>query len=444
MATPKKLDKATIDGQVRRWARFRARTRKPLPLAGAALAAHNRRMDWWRQARFGMVIHYGLYSVAGRHEWVMNLERWPLADYEKLADGFQPAPGAPRAWARLAREAGMKYVVLTAKHHEGFCLWDTAQTDYNAVRLGPKRDILAEYVQACRDEGLAVGFYYSLMDWHHPDGARCAYDEAARRRFVDFTGGCVRELMSNYGPIDVLWYDVPWPLSGARAWNAGAINRMARRLQPGLIINDRAWLCEDYTTPEEQITPPAAGRDWEACMTMNGSWGWMPSAMADHCDAREVIGRLHKVTAGAGNLLLNIGPAPDGSVPAASRRVLRTVGRWLADNGQAVYGPVDRVANMEWQATGGWTAKGPRTRYYWCNRWAGDTLIFGGIKTKIRRITMLPDGRAVKFTQDPRRVILTGLPDACPDPHAGWVVFNVEFAGPPRQVRGAGCVEITP
>ncbi len=443
MAARKKVSRETIEEQTRRWARFRARTKKRLSLSGAALAAHNRRMDWWRRARFGMFIHYGLYSVVGRHEWVMNLERWPVDAYEKLADGLQPKPGAAHTWARLARQAGMKYVVLTTKHHEGFCLWDTAQTDYNAVQRGPRRDLIAEYVRACRDEGLRVGLYYSLMDWHHPDGARCAYDEAARRRFVEFTAGCVRELMSNYGRIDVLWYDVPWPLSGAKAWNTPAINRMARKLQPGLIINDRAWLCEDYTTPEERITPPAPGRDFEACMTMNGSWGYMPSAMVDHCGAREAIGRLHKVTAGAGNLLLNIGPAPDGSVPAKSRRVLQTVGKWLADNGEAVYGRVDRVEDMEWQATGGWTAKGPRTRYFWCNRWAGDTLIFGGIKTRIRRITMLPDGRRIRFKQDPRRVILTGLPDTCPDSHADWVVFKVDFAGTPRQVRGAGCVEIS-
>ena len=440
MAARKKVDAETIAAQEKRWKRFRARTKQPLGLSGDALAAQNRKMRWWRQARYGMFIHYGLYSVLGRHEWAMNLERWPADEYAKLAKGFLPSVGAPRRWARLAAQAGMKYVVLTAKHHEGFCLWDTAQTDFNAARLGPRRDIIAEYVDACRAEGLRVGLYYSLMDWRHPDGARCAYDEQARKRFVQYTAECVRELMTNYGRIDVLWYDVPWPLSGQKAWNAGALSRMVHRLQPGIIINDRGWLLEDYYTAEEKITPPQPGRDWEASMTMNGSWGYMPSAI-DRCGPREVIRRLAAATAGAGNLMLTIGPAPDGTVPAWSARTLREVGRWLEVNHEAAFGKVDRVESMEWQATGSWTARG-NTRYFWCNRWAGDTIILGGIRTRVRSVTMLAGGRKVKFTQDSRRVILHSLPVKCPDPHAGWVVFKLEFAGKPRQFRGGGCVDI--
>ena len=151
----------------------------------ATAATRDARMKWWREARFGMFVHYGLYALYGREEWVMLLENIPVADYEKKADIFQPRPGCAREWARLAAEAGMKYMVLTTKHHEGFCLWDTQMTDYNAVQRGPKRDLVAEYVAACREFGLKVGFYYSLMDWHHPDGARCATDTAARRRFSE-------------------------------------------------------------------------------------------------------------------------------------------------------------------------------------------------------------------------------------------------------------------
>ena len=155
------------------------------------------RMAWFREARFGMFVHFGLYAMYGRNEWVWTLENIPRDEYVARANEFQPKPGCHREWAKLAKEAGMKYMVMTTKHHEGFCLWDTQMTDWNSVKLGPKRDIVAEYVDACREFGLKIGFYYSLMDWHHPDGGRCAYDVEARKRFNDFTQGCVRELMTN-------------------------------------------------------------------------------------------------------------------------------------------------------------------------------------------------------------------------------------------------------
>ena len=201
-------------------------------------ATRPERMRWWHDARFGMFVHWGLYSQLGRHEWVMNRERIPMADYEKLADSWHPRTDNPaRDWARLAKQAGMQYMVLTTKHHEGFCLWATQQTSYNAVQRGPGRDLVREYVEACREFGLKVGFYYSLMDWHHPDGALCATDEAARRRFLDFTQGCVRELCTQYGQIDILWYDVSWPLETPERWEALEMNQLARQLQPGIIIN---------------------------------------------------------------------------------------------------------------------------------------------------------------------------------------------------------------
>src|SRR3974390_1770247 len=167
-----------------------------------------RRMRWWHEAKFGMVIHWGLYSVIGRHEWAMEQEGIPIPEYEKLAQQFHPKPNAARDWARLAKRAGMKYMVMTSKHHEGFCNFDTKLTNYCAPKQGPGRDLVREYVEAARAEGLRVGFYYSLMDWHPPDGVRCKTDEQARRRFVDYTHGLVRELMTNYGKVDILWYDV--------------------------------------------------------------------------------------------------------------------------------------------------------------------------------------------------------------------------------------------
>ena len=210
-------------------------------------------MKWWHEARFGMFIHWGLYSVLGRHEWVMENEGIPVAEYEQLAKRFKPKPNAARDWARLAKQAGQKYMVMTTKHHEGFCHFDSKLTDYCAPKQGPGRDLVKEYVEAARAEGLRVGFYYSLMDWHHPDGARCATDEAARHRFVDYIHGQIRELLTNYGKIDILWYDVAWPLD-AKGWESEKMNEMVFQLQPDIIVNNRNGLAGDFATPEQTIT----------------------------------------------------------------------------------------------------------------------------------------------------------------------------------------------
>jgi alpha-L-fucosidase len=400
----------------------------------------DQRMRWWREARFGMFVHWGLYSQLARHEWVMNLERIPVKEYEKLADAWKPKTRAAREWARLARQAGMKYMVLTTKHHEGFCLWDTAQTDYNAVRRGPGRDLVREYVEACREFGLKVGLYYSLMDWHHPDGARCAKDERARRRFVDFTHGCVRELCSNYGTIDILWYDVALPLKTPELWESARMNAMVRKLQPHILINNRSLLDEDFGTPEEKVEAAPAGRDWEACMTFNGSWGYMPSATDWH-SPRQVLHMLRIAAAGAGNLLLNIGPKPDGSIPEEAVPRLRAVGRWLAANGEAVYGRVDRALErmMGMPAMGfpgPFVLKG-RTAYMWVFNWVGPQLVIGGTGTPLRRASFPATGKPIRFRQERNRLILCRLPKKNPGKIAGVCVIKLEFASAPRQVHGA-------
>ncbi|MCX5759644.1 MAG: alpha-L-fucosidase [Candidatus Hydrogenedentes bacterium] len=399
-----------------------------------------KRMQWWHEARFGMFVHWGLYSQLGRHEWVMNRERIPVAEYERLAATWKPKPRPAREWARLAKQAGMKYMVMTTKHHEGFCLWDTKMTDYNAAKCGPGRDLVAEYVDACREFGLRIGFYYSLMDWHHPDGARCAKDEKSRRRFLDFTQGLVRELVTNYGKIDVMWYDVSWPLSSPELWESAEMNAMVRQIQPHIIINNRSQLDEDFGTPEEHINPEQAGRPWEACMTFNGSWGWQPAPPEDWHSVRSVLGMLRQCTAEGGNLLLNIGPHPDGSVPQEAVDRLLAVGKWTKANGEAIYGKADRLAGrFEWMPSGQFTLKG-KTAYYWCTRWPGTELALGGIKGKLRAASLLADGRPISFIQEKDRLILKGLPKNAPDKVAGVTVLKLEFATPPRQVLGAGCV----
>ena len=404
-----------------------------------ASATRAERMRWWQEARFGMFVHWGLYTQLGRHEWVMNRERIPVEEYETLADTWRAKDRPAREWARLAKQAGMKYVVMTTKHHEGFCLWDTRQTDYNAVRRGPRRDLVSEYVEACREFGLKVGFYYSLMDWHHPDGANCAKDEAARRRFLDFTQECVRELCSNYGRIDILWYDVSWPLSSPELWETVKMSAMVRELQPHILINDRAQLDEDFGTPEEHVIPAEEGRAWEACMTFNGSWGYMPVS-PDWRTVREVIHMICTAAGGRGNLLLNIGPRPDGSVPEEAVERLTAVGEWVEQNGEALYGPVDRTeGRMEWMPTGQWTLRG-NNAYYWCTRWPGEELVIGGLQPRVKMASLLATGQPIDFEQTEQRLVLKGLPQSNPDRIAGVSVIRLECDAPPRQVLGRGCV----
>jgi len=390
-----------------------------------------RRLKWFLESRFGMFIHWGLYAQLGRHEWVMNRERIPVAEYEKLAKTWKPKPNAARDWARLAKKAGMRYMVMTTKHHEGFCLFDSALTDYTAAKRGPKRDLVAEYVEAARAEGLRVGFYYSMMDWHHPDGARCKHDEEARRRFVDYIHGQVRELCTNYGKLDIMWYDVSWPLD-AEGWESAKMNAMVRELQPDIIINDRSQLPEDFGTPEGHITPEKGGRAWESCMTFNDSWGYTPID-TNYKTAWQVVSMLRQVAAGGGNLLLNIGPTPEGGVPPVCRRELLKVGQWMDKYGPAVYEATDPMV-QEWGITGAFTCKG-NIAYYHCNRWPGKELAIGGLQNKVLSARLM-GGPKVRFKQEGPRLVLRGLPEQAPDPLA--TVIEIECDGTPKQVLGAG------
>jgi alpha-L-fucosidase len=266
-------------------------------------------------------------------------------------------------------------------------------------------------------------------------------DEAARRRFMDFTDGCVTELMSNYGKIDILWYDVSWPLKSPELWESARRNALVRKLQPDILINDRSQLAEDFGTPEEQVTAERAGRNWEACMTFNGSWGYMPSAIDWH-STRQVVFMLRTASAGQGNLLLNIGPRPDGSVPEQAYERLIPLGQWLAANGEAAYGPVERVdGRAEWMACGYWSIKG-NNAYFWADKWPGKELIIGGMRSEVKRASLLATGEEIAFEQLPERLILKGLSDENPDRLAGVSVIKLECASAPRQQCGYGYVVI--
>src|SRR3954469_1503076 len=326
------------------------------------------RLRWWHEAKFGMFIHWGLYSLIGRQEWTLEMEGIPLSQYELLAKHFNPRPGAAREWAKLARRAGQKYMVMTSKHHDGFCLFDTKLTNYCAPKQAAGRDLVREYIDAARAEGLKVGLYYSLMDWHHPDGARCATDPEARRRFVDYTHGLVRELMTNYGKMDILWYDVSRPLTPGQ-WESEKMNRMVFELHPHIIVNNRNGLEGDFATPEQKIDADKSGHAWEACMTLNDSWGYS-SADDDWKTPKQVIRNLVNCARDGGNYLLNIGPKPDGSIPEPSVRILTDVGRWLERNGRAIYGT--EQGSFGWGNYAGYTRRG-NTLYMHVYRWPGST-----------------------------------------------------------------------
>jgi alpha-L-fucosidase len=321
----------------------------------------------------------------------------------------------------------MKYMVLTSKHHEGFCNWDTKLTNYNAAKYGPKRDLIAEYVEAARAEGLRVGFYYSLMDWHHPDGARCATDEAARRRFVDYTHGLVRELMTNYGKIDILWYDVSWPLDAA-GWESEKMNRMVFQLQPDIIVNNRNALPGDFSTPEQTVKGEEGGRAWESCMTLNDSWGYH-AADDNWKTPRTVIRNLLTCARDGGNYLLNIGPQPDGGIPPESERILREAGEWVNRHGEAIHGA--DVCRVKRNVYALFTRKA-NTLYMHVYFWPkGGDVAISGLKARVLSARVLKTGQMATVTQDGFRTHITGLPDAAPD--SPVTTIAIECDGEPVQ-----------
>ena len=391
---------------------------------------HEKRIQWWREAKFGMFVHWGLYSVLGRHEWAMEQEGIPVSEYQQLAQKFKPKPNAARDWARLAKQAGMKYMVMTSKHHEGFCHFDTKLTDYCAPKQGPGRDLAKEFVEAARAEGLRFGFYYSLMDWHHPDGAKCATEEAARRRFVDYIHGQIKELLTNYGKIDILWYDVNWPLT-PQGWESQKMNDMVFQLQPDIVVNNRNGLAGDFGTPEQEVRAEEGNRDWESCMTMNESWGYH-KADDDWKTPKTIVRNLVTCARDGGNYLLNIGPKPDGSIPEESVRILTDVGKWTARYGDTIYG-APRCAVKE-SLFANFTRKG-NTLYTHVHFWPGSTVSLGGLTTKVKSARLLPAGKNVEFRQEEFRVQLTGLPEKAPDEPVS--VIAIECESEPAQDQGA-------
>lgn len=368
------------------------------------------RTEWFQRARYGMFIHWGLYSVLGRGEWTMNRERIPLEEYKRLTDQFTASKYHPAEWAALARDAGMRYMVLTTKHHEGFCLWDSKTCSFNATRSAAGRDLLAEYVAAARSAGLKVGLYYSLGDWLNPDWALgWQGDRAARERFMEYTHALVRELMTDYGTIDLLFYDLPQCYS-AGEWRSVELNAMVRSLQPGILINNRALTTEDYATPEQHVTASSSGRLWEACMTLNEAWGYRPADQ--NWKTPETVARnLAQVAAGGGNLLLNVGPDGEGEIPQICGTTLRKVGAWLEQNHEAIF-DVERNS-LPWLLCGAASLKG-RNLYIFLYPYEGPATTLGGLTTGIRQVTLLATGEAIAFEQKGPQTKFVGLPETKP------------------------------
>jgi alpha-L-fucosidase len=299
------------------------------------------RMTWWREARFGLFIHWGPVSLEGTEiGWSRGGERRglsveagpgsiPVEVYDNLYKRFNPTAFDAKAWVALAQAAGMKYLVFTTKHHDGFCMFDSARTDYK-ITLSPfGRDVVQELAAACHEAGLKLGFYYSPPDWHHPD-----YETVNHERYIDYLHGQLRELCSNYGQVDIIWFD---GLSGtAEDWDAERLMAMIRALQPQVVINNRAGLPEDFDTPEQTIGAFQRERPWESCITLCNQWAWKPGdAMKT---LRECLHTLIRCAGGDGNLLLNVGPMPTGAIEPRQAERLREIGAWLAKYGETIYG----------------------------------------------------------------------------------------------------------
>ncbi len=408
----------------------------------AARAAMPDRMAWWREARFGLFIHWGLYAVPagewnGRTdygEWIRNNGRIPLDVYDGFRQTFNPQSFDPGAWARLARRAGMKYVVITTKHHDGFGLFDSTQSDFTVMNTPFRRDVMREVADAFRREGLKVGWYYSIMDWNRNDYLPRRDWEKDRpaagadfERYVRYMKAQLRELLTNYGRIDILWFDGQWE----NTWNRDRgrdLYDYVRSLQPEIVVNNRVSSGDfagegqgrigDFGTPEQEIPATGiAGLDWETCMTMNRNWGFN-RADKDFKPASVLVRNLVDIASKGGNFLLNVGPDADGRVPAESVERLESIAAWMEVNNTSIHGTqASPFPSLPWgRCTRRALPDGSTRLYLHVFDWpAKGRIVLDGLLNQPRSAYLLRDGKGLEFLATQRG----GRPDRNPGARQG-------------------------
>ena len=406
--------------------------------------------DYWRwfpESRYGLFIHWGPYAQYGRGEQVLFREHLDQRDYVAQACRWNPQHYDPARWADVARRAGMRYAVLTTRHHDGYCLWDSRFTDYTSARQAPQRDFVREYVDAFRAAGLRVGFYYSLADWRIPaywDGPQ--RDPEGWAGFRAYVHDQVCELLTNYGPIDVIWFDGAWPQSAAD-WQSAELVEKMRSLQPHILINNRLGVdapdedvyggvvasvgrsrrLGDFGTPEHEIVAEA-NRLWESCqVTTWRLWGYTTGERWRPADL--LLDMLVESAGKGGNLLLNVGPTAEGELPGEFVARVEAIGRWLDRHGEAIYG-VEAGDVCEFITYGRQTRKGDNL-YLIVRFWDRSGVVrLGGLATPVRRATLLTTGQELPFTQTADHVLIAGLPIEAPTEL--FPVIKLECDGPPQ------------
>lgn len=391
---------------------------------------------WFVHERFGMFVHWGLYALPARHEWVKSRELLDDAAYQRYFEHFDPDLYDPQAWAAAARAAGMRYVVLTAKHHEGFCLWDTQQTDYKAPNTPAGRDLLAPFVAAFRAAGLRIGLYYSLLDWHHPDFPIDMFhplrdrDDAATlntgrdvRRYAAYMRAQVRELLTGYGPIDIIWYDFSYPDRAYRGlpgkghadWESAQLLQLTRELQPQIIVNNRLDLPTDQAdvhTPEqyqphEWVQVANKPVVWEACHTLSGAWGYDRDE-ATWKSAEQLIQLLVNSVALGGNLLMNVGPTARGTLDRRASQALQVYAEWMELHARAIYGCTQSAYTAPPDCR--LTQNGKRLYLHILN-WPFRHIHLAGLAGNVRYAQLLSDASEVRLLE--------------PGKHSEWSIATV-------------------
>mgnify|MGYP005837676185 CR=1 FL=1 len=401
---------------------------------------------WFPESRFGLFIHWGPYAAYGRGEQVLFREHLDQRAYIAAACRWNPQRYDPRQWAAVARQAGMRYAVFTTRHHDGYCNWDTAYTDYSSAAQAPRRDFVRDYVESFRAAGLRVGLYYSLADWRIPaywEGP--AHDPEGWARFRDYVHAQVRELLTHYGRIDVIWFDGAWP-HDQTAWRSAELVEMIRTLQPDILINNRlgvapagttsadgglgageSRLLGDFGTPEHHITADP-NRLWESCQVSTWRlWGYTIGERWRPADV--LLDFLVEAASKGGNLLLNVGPTAEGELPVAFTQRMAEIGRWMDVHGEAIYGS-EAGEVCEFITYGRQTRKGNNLYLvirFWDRR---GTLTLGGLQTPVRRAVLLTTGAELPFRQTEDHVIISGLPLEPPTPL--FPVIRLECDAPPQ------------